>query len=95
MFAAALREALRAAVVDLAVQKGPPDGSYPGLVVAVVPARADAGTRSSPRRRTLGELLPGARIGTGAPRRIAQLAALIFGHRCIGLRGNVRTEPGG
>ncbi|MFN8097619.1 MAG: hydroxymethylbilane synthase [Dermatophilaceae bacterium] len=97
VFAAALREALRAAVVDLAVHslKDLPTAPHPGLVVAAVPARADARDALIARDgRTLGELPPGARIGTGAPRRIAQLAALGLGHRCIGLRGNVETRLG-
>ena len=43
---------------------------------------------------TLGELPAGARVGTGAPRRVAQLAALGLGIELVGVRGNVDTRLG-
>ena len=43
---------------------------------------------------TLGELPPGSRVGTGAPRRVAQLAALGLGIELVGVRGNVDTRIG-
>ncbi len=43
---------------------------------------------------TLGELPQGARVGTGAPRRVAQIAALGFGIDLVGVRGNVDTRIG-
>jgi hydroxymethylbilane synthase len=41
---------------------------------------------------TLGELPPGSTVGTGSPRRAAQLEALGLGLRIVGLRGNVDTR---
>jgi hydroxymethylbilane synthase len=41
---------------------------------------------------TLGELPQGARVGTGAPRRVAQIAALGYGIDLVGVRGNVDTR---
>jgi hydroxymethylbilane synthase len=43
---------------------------------------------------TLGELPPGARIGTGSPRRAAQLRALGLGVEVVPIRGNVDTRLG-
>ena len=43
---------------------------------------------------TLGELPAGARVGTGAPRRVAQLEALGLGIELVGVRGNVDTRLG-
>jgi hydroxymethylbilane synthase len=43
---------------------------------------------------TLGELPPGSRIGTGAPRRMAQLRALGLGLEIVPIRGNVDTRMG-
>jgi hydroxymethylbilane synthase len=41
---------------------------------------------------TLGELPPGSRVGTGAPRRVAQLRALGLGLDVVPIRGNVDTR---
>ncbi len=43
---------------------------------------------------TLGELPPGSRVGTGSPRRMAQLRALGLGHEVEPVRGNVDTRIG-
>ena len=43
---------------------------------------------------TLGELPPGSRVGTGSPRRVAQLHALGLGLEVVGVRGNVDTRIG-
>jgi hydroxymethylbilane synthase len=43
---------------------------------------------------TLGELRPGARVGTGSPRRAAQLHALGFDLDVVPIRGNVDTRLG-
>lgn len=43
---------------------------------------------------TLGELPAGSRVGTGSPRRAAQLSALGLGVRVVELRGNVGTRIG-
>ena len=46
------------------------------------------------RARTLGELPPGSTVGTGSPRRAAQLEALGLGLNIVPLRGNVDTRIG-
>ncbi|CAN5548533.1 hypothetical protein BH11ACT8_BH11ACT8_28900 [soil metagenome] len=43
---------------------------------------------------TLGELPVGSRVGTGSPRRVAQLHALGLGLDVVGVRGNVDTRIG-
>ncbi|MGH3432591.1 MAG: hydroxymethylbilane synthase, partial [Thermocrispum sp.] len=43
---------------------------------------------------TLGELPPGSVIGTGSPRRAAQLRALGLGFEVRGIRGNIDTRMG-
>jgi hydroxymethylbilane synthase len=43
---------------------------------------------------TLGELPVGSRVGTGSPRRVAQLHALGLGLEISGIRGNVDTRIG-
>jgi hydroxymethylbilane synthase len=95
VFAAALRHALLAGEVDLAVHslKDLPTAPEPGLVIAAVPRREDP--RDSLVARdglTLGELPAGSRLGTGAPRRAAQLLALDLGLDVVPVRGNVDTR---
>ena len=95
VFAAAVREALTSGAVDLAVhsRKDLPTAPAPGLMIAATPPRADVRDALIARDGlTLGELPPGSRIGTGSPRRVAQLAALGLGHECVAIRGNVETR---
>ena len=95
VFAAALRRALLHGEVDLAVHslKDLPTTPEPGLVVAAVPSREDPrDVLVSSGRRTLGELGEGAVVGTGSPRRVAQLAALGLGLSFKDIRGNVDTR---
>ncbi|WP_246078932.1 hydroxymethylbilane synthase [Modestobacter excelsi] len=97
VFVSALRDALHAGTVDLAVHsfKDLPTAPTPGLTVAAVPAREDPRDVLVARDGlTLGELPPGARIGTGAPRRMAQLRALGLGLEVVPIRGNVDTRMG-
>lgn len=97
VFAAALRIALRKGHVDLAVHslKDLPTAPEPDLVIAATPARADARDALVARDGlTLGELPAGSTIGTGSPRRAAQLAALGLGHAITDIRGNVDTRLG-
>ncbi len=97
VFAAALRQALLAGEVDLAVHslKDLPTAPEPGLTVAAVPARADARDVLVARDGlTLGELPAGARLGTGSPRRAAQVLALGLGLELVPVRGNVDTRIG-
>lgn len=62
----------------------------PGLLLAAVPARADA--RDALVGRTLDELPPGAVVATGAPRRRAQLAHLRPDLTFVGVRGNMAAR---
>ncbi|CAA9400861.1 MAG: Porphobilinogen deaminase, partial [uncultured Quadrisphaera sp.] len=95
VFASALREALLAGEVDLAVHsyKDLPTAPAPGLVIAAVPPREDPRDALVARDGlTLGELPAGARIGTGSPRRAAQLLGLGLGLEVVPIRGNVDTR---
>ncbi|HET7475516.1 MAG TPA: hydroxymethylbilane synthase [Dermatophilaceae bacterium] len=97
VFASALRDALLAGQVDLAVHslKDLPVAAQPGLLVAAVPAREDPRDVVVTRQgRTLGELPDGSVVGTGSPRRAAQLAALGLGLVVQDVRGNVDTRIG-
>jgi hydroxymethylbilane synthase len=97
VFVTALREALLAGQVDLAVHsyKDLPTASADGLVVAAVPLREDPRDVLVARDGlTLGELGTGARIGTGSPRRTAQLLGLGLGFDVVPIRGNVDSRIG-
>ncbi len=97
VFVSRLREALSAGEVDLAVHslKDLPTAAAPGLELAAVPAREDPRDVLVARDRlVLAELPPGAVIGTGSPRRAAQLRALGLGLEVVDLRGNVDTRIG-
>jgi hydroxymethylbilane synthase len=97
VFVSALREALLAGEVDIAVHsyKDLPIGPAQGIVIAAVPIRADPRDALVARDRlTLGELPAGARVGTGSPRRAAQLRALGLGIEVVPIRGNVDTRLG-
>ncbi len=95
VFVSALREALLAGEVDLAVHslKDLPTAPAEGIALAAVPLREDARDALVARDGlTLGELPTGARIGTGSPRRAAQLRALGLGLVVVDVRGNVDTR---
>ncbi|WP_200956867.1 hydroxymethylbilane synthase [Phycicoccus sp. Root563] len=95
VFAAALRRALLAGEVDFAVHslKDLPTAPEPGLTIAAVPVREDPrDVLVASEGRTLGELGEGAVVGTGSPRRVAQLAALGMGLSFKDIRGNVDTR---
>jgi len=97
VFVTALREALLSGAIDLAVHsyKDLPTAACPGLTIAAVPERED--TRDAlvtQCARSLAELPSGARIGTGSPRRAAQIHALRPDVRVAGLRGNLDTRLG-
>jgi hydroxymethylbilane synthase len=92
VFASALREALLAGECDLVVHslKDLPTDGYPGLRLGAIPKRADA--RDALIGSTLAALEPGAKVGTGSPRRVAQLRAARADIDVVDLRGNVDTR---
>jgi hydroxymethylbilane synthase len=95
VFVAAIRQALLEGTVDVAVHsfKDLPTTPDPGLTVAAVPTREDPRDALVARDGlTLGELPPGSRVGTGAPRRVAQIRALGLGLEVVPIRGNVDTR---
>jgi hydroxymethylbilane synthase len=95
VFVSALRDALLAGEVDLAVHslKDLPTAPADGITLAAVPPREDPRDVVVARDGlTLGELPPGSRVGTGSPRRVAQIEALGLGVELVGVRGNVDTR---
>ena len=97
VFVSALREALADGEVDVAVHslKDLPTGADPATTLAAIPPREDPRDALVARDRlTLGELPPGSVLGTGSPRRAAQLHALGLGHQVVDIRGNVDTRIG-
>ncbi|GGU29795.1 hydroxymethylbilane synthase [Lentzea flava] len=97
VFTSALRDALANGEIDVAVHsyKDLPTAPDPRLVLAAVPQREDPRDALVARDGlTLGELLPGSTVGTGSPRRAAQLEALGLGLNIVPLRGNVDTRIG-
>ena len=97
VFVSALRDALARGEVDLAVHsyKDLPTAPDERLLLAAVPAREDPRDALVARDgKVLGELPPGATVGTGSPRRVAQLEGLGLGLRLVPIRGNVDTRIG-
>ncbi|WP_042374493.1 hydroxymethylbilane synthase [Streptacidiphilus neutrinimicus] len=107
VFVSALRDALLAGTIDFAVHslKDLPTAAPEGLVLAAVPRREDPRDAIVARDGlTLSELLEKAdpahpaRIGTGSPRRMAQLHAWARAEglalETVAIRGNVDTRIG-
>lgn len=95
VFVSALRDAVLDGTVDLAVHslKDLPTGTADGLTLAAVPERADPRDVLCARDGlTLAELPPGSKLGTGSPRRTAQLRALGLELDVVPVRGNVDTR---
>jgi len=95
VFVSALRDALLRGDVDVAVHslKDLPTEPHPDIATAAVPLREDPRDAVVARDGlTLGELPAGARVGTGSPRRSAQLHALGLGFDVVEIRGNVDTR---
>jgi hydroxymethylbilane synthase len=95
VFVGAVRDALAAGDVDVAVHslKDLPTTDDERVLLAAVPTRGDARDALVARDGlTLGELPPGSRIGTGSPRRAAQINALGLGVDVVPIRGNVDTR---
>lgn len=97
VFAAQLRLALLEGNCHLAVHsfKDLPTQPTPGLKVAAIPSRADArDALCAAPGVTLETLPPGASVGTGSPRRAAQILALRPDLKIVDIRGNVPTRLG-
>lgn len=96
VFVAALRESLLDGGCDLAVHslKDMPTQPHPELELAAVSEREDVRDALCTTGPSLRELPEGAAIGTGSPRRAAQLLAIRPDLRVEPLRGNVDTRLG-
>jgi hydroxymethylbilane synthase len=95
VFVSALRDALLNGEVDLAVHslKDLPASQPPEIALAAVPPRDDPrDALVAADGAKLADLPLGARIGTGSPRRAAQLLALRPDLRCVPIRGNADTR---
>jgi hydroxymethylbilane synthase len=96
IFTAAVQEAVLEGRADLAVHsaKDLPAAQVPGLVLAAVPPRDDPRDVLVGRYRLggLDDLPPGARVGTGSPRRIALLQWLRPDLELVPIRGNVDSR---
>lgn len=97
VFAAQLRTHLLEGQVDLAVHsfKDLPTAPVAGLRIAATPRRADPrDALVASNGMSLAQLPSGASVGTGSPRRVAQLKALRPDIKTVDLRGNVPTRLG-
>jgi hydroxymethylbilane synthase len=97
VFVSAVRDAVIAGEVDVVVHslKDLPTTADDRVVLAAVPVRGDVRDALVARDGlTLGELPSGSRVGTGSPRRAAQLHALGLGLDVVPIRGNVDTRLG-
>lgn len=95
VFVTALRDALLDGRCDVAVHslKDLPTGTADGLVIGAVPVREDPRDALCARHSWTLESLPeGARVGTGSPRRAAQLLAVRPDLDIVDIRGNVDTR---
>lgn len=95
VFVTELRRQLLDGAVDVAVHslKDLPTSIPDDVDVAAIPTRADPRDALVARDGlTLGELAAGARVGTGSPRRTAQLRALGLDLDVVAIRGNVDTR---
>jgi hydroxymethylbilane synthase len=96
IFTAAVQQAVLDGRADLAVHsaKDLPAAQVPGLVLAAVPRRDDPRDVLVGRSSVAGldDLRPGARVGTGSPRRVALLRWLRPDLELVPLRGNVDSR---
>jgi hydroxymethylbilane synthase len=95
VFVTAVREAVLRGEADVAVHslKDLPTAAAPGLRLAAVPVREDVRDVLVARDGgTVATLPVGARVGTGSPRRAAQLLALRPDLDVVAVRGNVDTR---
>lgn len=97
VFVTALRDALLQDTCDVAVHslKDLPTGAAVGLTIAATPKRADVRDVLCARDGLkLADLPQGAKVGTGSPRRAAQLRAARPDLNVQDIRGNVDTRLG-
>ena len=96
VFVSALRDALLRGEVDVIVHsfKDLPTAPAPGIDLAAVPKRADARDAFCSLGARLADLPPGAKVGTGSPRRRAQLLWTRPDLKVVAIRGNVDTRLG-
>lgn len=97
VFVSNLREALLAGEVDAVVHsfKDLPTAPAEGIELVAVPKRADArDALVASRAAGLAALPEGARVGTGSPRRVAQLRAARPDLEVVPIRGNIDTRLG-
>lgn len=95
VFATALRQALFDHTVDVAVHslKDLPAKDLDGLIIAAVPEREEVrDALCAADDLTLDELPEGAKVGTGSPRRAAQLLVARPDLEVVDIRGNVGTR---
>ncbi|MGO9163292.1 MAG: hydroxymethylbilane synthase [Streptosporangiaceae bacterium] len=95
VFVSAVRQGLLAGEVDIAVHslKDLPTGGQPGVILAAIPVRDDPrDALVAAAGAKLADLPPGARIGTGSPRRAAQLLMLRPDIRPVPIRGSAGTR---
>lgn len=95
VFVSALRDALLEGRVDVAVHslKDLPTADAPGIELAAVAKREDARDALCARDGlTFAELPEGAKVGTGSPRRAAQLRLARPDLEVVDIRGNVPTR---
>lgn len=95
VFTAELHKALFDDRIDIAVHslKDLPAAEEAGIQLACVPAREDTHDALIARDGLTFERLPaGARVGTGSPRRVAQLKRARPDLTFVGIRGNVPTR---
>lgn len=95
VFVTALREALLEDSCDIAVHslKDLPTAPAAGIDVVAVPEREDPrDVLCAAHGWTLATLPPGARVGTGSPRRVAQLRLARPDLEVVDIRGNVDTR---
>jgi hydroxymethylbilane synthase len=97
VFVSGVRESLLRGEVDFVVHslKDLPTGAAPGIMLAAIPRRDDPRDALVARDGLkLADLPSGARIGTGSPRRAAQLSTLRTDVTCVAIRGNANTRLG-
>ena len=97
VFASALRDALLAGDCDVVVHslKDLPTAPLEGLAIGAIPKRVDARDALCARDGLTFDTLPeGARVGTGSPRRAAQIRVRRPDLEVVDIRGNVDTRLG-